>query len=949
MKEIRKKLSALLTDAGKSAEYAYSGSDYDITGITDDTRSVSEGCIFICVKGARFDGHTAAAEMLEKGAAAVVCDHDLGLGDRQIVVSDTRKFYGHLTAAWFDHPEKQLTLIGITGTNGKTTLATMVHDILSYTGEKTGLIGTTGALIGNEPVERDDSTPTTPKVYELYKIFRMMADEGCKYCVMEVSSFALEQNRIGPAVYECAVFTNLTRDHLDYHGTMENYYQAKKKLFTYHCKCAFINTEDSYGERLYNEISCPKYSYGLKGDTSIYASYIKYSGGVTKFWFCCPGKSFPFTLRMMGGYNILNATAAIAVCVQLKIPMEKITEAMGCFKGVRGRCEIIPTGKDFFIVCDYAHSPDALENMLPSIKENTEGRLICLFGCGGDRDRTKRPLMAKAAARFADYLIVTSDNPRNEDPDAIIDEIMTGLEGSDVPCDRITDRKEAIFHAVRIARKGDVIVLAGKGHEDYQVLAGNVHIHFDEREICAQALDFLDKISMTVEEMAQACNGSCANIPDTSIKIAADRIKSDSRKILPGDVFVAYRGEKFDGHDYVKDCTDKGAVVNVTDHEIEGCPCIVAKDTVRAVLDIAGHFRRKFSPVLVGVTGSVGKTTTKEMVALALSSKYNTYKTPANRNNEIGMPFALLELTPAYEAAVIEMGMSHFGELERLSRSSNPDICIITNIGWSHAENLGSTQEGVLKAKLEVLLGAKPAAPLIVCGDDPHLTPLKNTITDRKVITCGIVDKNCDYFAADIETSEESTAFTVVKNGIRCESMTLPCIGSHHITDALIATAAAEAAGCDMAGIAEKLSGFGLDGLRQHKEYKKGQTVIIDCYNAAPDSMKAALNVLCDTKGARHIAVLGDMLELGDLSPRLHKEVGIYAAQKGIDLAVCYGDNAKHIAEGAKENGAEVYYSSDKAEVLDFLKANLRDNDAVLYKASRSMRMEDIIRDYYGE
>ena len=377
MKEIRKKLSALLTDAGKSAEYAYSGGDCDITGITDDTRSVSEGCIFICVKGARFDGHTAAAEMLEKGAAAVVCDHDLGLGDRQIVVSDTRKFYGHLTAAWFDHPEKQLTLIGITGTNGKTTLATMVHDILSYTGEKTGLIGTTGALIGNEPVERDDSTPTTPKVYELYKIFRMMADQGCKYCVMEVSSFALEQNRIGPAVYECAVFTNLTRDHLDYHGTMENYYQAKKKLFTDHCKCAFINTEDSYGERLYNEISCPKYSYGLKGDTSIYASYIKYSGGVTKFWFCCPGKSFPFTLRMMGGYNILNATAAIAVCAQLKIPMEKITEAMGCFKGVRGRCEIIPTGKDFFIVCDYAHSPDALENMLPSIKENTEGRLIC--------------------------------------------------------------------------------------------------------------------------------------------------------------------------------------------------------------------------------------------------------------------------------------------------------------------------------------------------------------------------------------------------------------------------------------------------------------------------------------------------------------------------------------------------------------------------------------------
>ena len=569
-----------------------------------------------------------------------------------------------------------------------------------------------------------DSTPTTPKVYELYKIFRMMADQGCKYCVMEVSSFALEQNRIGPAVYECAVFTNLTRDHLDYHGTMENYYQAKKKLFTDHCKCAFINTEDSYGERLYNEISCPKYSYGLKGDTSIYASYIKYSGGVTKFWFCCPGKSFPFTLRMMGGYNILNATAAIAVCAQLKIPMEKITEAMGCFKGVRGRCEIIPTGKDFFIVCDYAHSPDALENMLPSIKENTEGRLICLFGCGGDRDRTKRPLMAKAAAQFADYLIVTSDNPRNEDPDAIIDEIMTGLEGSEVPCDRITDRKEAIFHAVRIARKGDVIVLAGKGHEDYQVLAGNVHIHFDEREICAQALDLLDKISMTVEEMAQACKGSCANIPDTSIKIAADRIKSDSRKILPGDVFVAYRGEKFDGHDYVKDCTDKGAVVNVTDHEIEGCPCIVTKDTVRAVLDIAGHFRRKFSPVLVGVTGSVGKTTTKQMTYAALCGFGETIKTEGNQNNELGMPRTLMRIGVSTEYAVIEMGMSHAGEIDRLARAARPDVGIITCIGVSHIGNLGS-QENICKAKLEICNGLPEGAPLVLNYDDKFLRAAK--------------------------------------------------------------------------------------------------------------------------------------------------------------------------------------------------------------------------------
>lgn len=285
---ITKQLSELLKDAGRSAEYKYKGKDCLITGITDDTRKVKEGNIFVCVKGARFDGHDAAKDMLDKGAAAVVCERDLGLGAKQIITADSKKFYGLMVAKWFDHPENELILVGITGTNGKTTMATMIHHIITCAGGKAGLIGTAGTLCGNEPLTRDDSTPTTPKVFELYEIFRTMADKGCKYCVMEVSSFALEQNRIGPAVYTCAVFTNLTEDHLDYHITMENYYNAKKKLFTDHCKIAFINTEDDYGARLYKEISCPKYSYGIKGGTSVYASYISTATAQT-----ISGSAFP--------------------------------------------------------------------------------------------------------------------------------------------------------------------------------------------------------------------------------------------------------------------------------------------------------------------------------------------------------------------------------------------------------------------------------------------------------------------------------------------------------------------------------------------------------------------------------------------------------------------------------------------------------------------------------
>ncbi len=956
-----KSLLKLLDDAGSSAQYKYRGGEAAVTGITDDSRRVAAGNIFVCVKGTAFDGHDMAAQAVEKGAAAVVCDHDLKLGSKQIITADTRKFYGLLTAAWFDHPERELILVGITGTNGKTTMSTMIHHILTHAGAKAGLIGTAETLIGTQSVTRDDKTPTTPMVFELYSLFREMVKKGCKYCVMEVSSFALEQNRIGPAVFTAAVFTNLTQDHLDYHGNMENYYLAKKKLFTDHCKMAMINTEDEYGKRLYDEIGGMKFSYGVKGDTSVYASFIKYVDSAVRFHFCIPGKTFPFVLRMMGSYNVSNAVAAIAVCSKLNVPMDRITEAVNDFKGVRGRCESIPTHSDFSIVCDYAHSPDALENMLPAIKEHTSGRLICLFGCGGDRDRTKRPLMAQAAAKYADYLIITSDNPRNEDPEAIMDEITAGLDGIPVPFDRITDRRQAIHHAVAIARKGDVIVLAGKGHEDYQILKDGVHIHFDEREVCAEALKAVHKNAetvsselisgMSIDEICEATGGKKHNISSVRRLINAGGISSDTRTIRQGSVFIAFKGANFDGHDYVNAAMEKGAIAAVVNRPIGDNPCIVVEDTAKAILDIAAHYRRKFTPKLIGITGSVGKTTTKEMTALAVSSRYETLKTDGNKNNEIGMPFTLLGLTPSHKAAVIEMGMSHFGEIERLSKTCMPTIAVITNIGWSHAENLGS-QEGILKAKLEILKGTVPGAPLIVNGDDKLLRPLKESITDRRVITCSASDKSCDCYADNFIAEESSIHFDVIYNGEKKCRIDLPCLGNHHIIDALLAFSAAFEAGCEPEGIAAKLSEFELVGLRQHIEKKKEQTVIVDCYNAAPASMKAAIDVLCDIEpelGGKRVAVLGDMLELGTLSPKLHEEVGEYAAVKGVDLLVCYGDYAEYISSRARELGMQASCSKNKETVINYLRFKLKPGDVVLFKASRGMHLEEIMEGYYGK
>lgn len=462
--------------------------DREISSVTDNTKKVRKDCIFVCVKGGSFDGHDAAAEMLEKGAAVIVAEKDLGLGNKQIITDNSRKFYGELCAAWFDHPEKKLKIIGVTGTNGKTTITNVIKNIFMKNGVKTGLIGTICNEIGDETVHTYN---TTPMAFDYMCLLDKMVKAGCKYAVMEVSSFGLVQHRIGPTHFDMGIFINLTQDHLDYHKTMENYYQAKKMMFD-ECDYALINTDDEYGRRIFSEISCKKERYGISSEADYYADAIKIKSDGTSFWYCYNGKSQLVNMKMTGMFNVSNVTAAISVCLKAGLPIEDILKAVSEYNGVKGRCEIIPTGRDFTVICDYAHTPDAVENILKSVREYTEGRLICLFGCGGNRDAKKRPLMAKVAAKFADRLIITSDNPRDEIPEAIIDDILAGLKDSEIPFDVVVDRTKAIHHSLKIAEKGDIIVLAGKGHEDYQVLPGNEHIHFDEREIVSEGLKLID-------------------------------------------------------------------------------------------------------------------------------------------------------------------------------------------------------------------------------------------------------------------------------------------------------------------------------------------------------------------------------------------------------------------------------------------------------------------------
>lgn len=459
--------------------------DTEITDITSDTRKqLAPGFVFVCIKGNTFDGHDAAKEMIERGASVIVAEHDLGL-DNQIIVEDTRAAYPALCARYFSDPQKSLKLIGVTGTNGKTTITTVLKKVLDGFGCKVGLIGTCQNEIGDKILHTDR---TTPEPYELFELFRQMADAGCEYVVMEASSQGLEQKRLGPCEFRVGIFTNLTQDHLDVHGNMENYYQAKKLLFDVSAQ-AIINIDDFYGRRYLEEISCKKNTYSAERKADFYAEDILLSASGVKYVYCDGKAKHNVDFKMPGVFNVSNSLAVISCCETLGFSAEGTIRQLNQMQGVRGRAEVVPTGRDFTVICDYAHTPDALANVLAAIRTGSAGKVKCLFGCGGNRDATKRPLMAAAAADNADFLIVTSDNPRNEDPEDIINDILTGLEGKNTPYVKITDRREAIHWAIKNAEKDDIIVLAGKGHEDYQILAGGVKIHFDEREVVAEALE----------------------------------------------------------------------------------------------------------------------------------------------------------------------------------------------------------------------------------------------------------------------------------------------------------------------------------------------------------------------------------------------------------------------------------------------------------------------------
>lgn len=461
----------------------------DIANIEYDSRKVIEGTLFVCVKGFTVDGHKFIDSAIEKGAKAFLVEEDIDIqGYTFIRVENTRKSMAKVADNFCNHPSEKLGVIGVTGTNGKTSITTFLSEILKLNSNKVGLIGTIKIFDGEKEVS---SNSTTPESVDLQKTFNNMLDNGCDYCAMEVSSHSLALNRVDETKFKLGLFTNLTPDHLDFHRDLDDYRDAKERLFYKTTLANIINIDDEGGKKIYENIKnldTPCYTYGIDTKSDFMAKDIKIDAAGVSYRLITPTYEEVIFVPVPGRFTVYNTLAVIAACYMLDIPRGIFQEALRTTGGVAGRFEVVPNNKGINVIVDYAHTPDALENVLKTAKEFAKGNIITVFGCGGDRDKSKRPLMGKIGQEFSDICFVTSDNPRTEDPKLIIEDILKGLDQKNKNYRVVVDRKEAIEEAIKFAKKDDIVIIAGKGHENYQII-GKTKYHFDDKEIAKECLN----------------------------------------------------------------------------------------------------------------------------------------------------------------------------------------------------------------------------------------------------------------------------------------------------------------------------------------------------------------------------------------------------------------------------------------------------------------------------
>lgn len=891
-----------------------------------DSRQVKPGDVFVACPGHDADGRDYMGDAISRGAAAIV--HEAGLTSLQQQalgllpawpVTQLRKVLGELASLWWDDPSAALTLIAITGTNGKTTTTQWLTAALRSAGIRCGAIGTLG-LAGIDG-QVGNALLTTPDVLSLHRYLAQLRAAGATHVVMEASSIGLEQGRLDGVKVDVAVFTNLTQDHLDYHGDMRAYARAKALLFARpELTDVVINADDPYAGFMGKDCTAKVLTYGLKSaDANLKAAQLEQQTDGQLFQLVTDEQIVQVKTPFFGGYAISNLLAVSAVLKALGWPLADICDALQSLPAVDGRMEpvnpihanaVLPR-----VLVDYAHTPDALANVLQALVPLTRargGRLWCVVGCGGDRDPHKRPLMAKAAQTYADQVVFTSDNPRHEDPRAILRDMtkdLINLEGIEVQADRAL----AILDAIWRADAADVVLIAGKGHEQYQDIGGSKY-PFDDRQWARLGL-LLAQTPVSVE--------------------------TDSRQLTAGALFVALRGAKFDGHDYLESVRTAGAVAAIVQQPDEtiDLPQIVLGDTLGALQTIATAWRRRFDLPVIGVTGSNGKTTTKEMVASicrAWVGDANVLCTVGNLNNEIGVPLTIMRLREHHRVAVIEMGMNHPGEIELLASVAQPTVALVLNAQREHQEFMHSVA-AVANENGQVLRALPAAGSAVYPAGDAFSELWANLgghvqthLTFGQDVQASLKIRDCHLNALGSEF--------VLQYGQQVVNVKLPVAGWHNVFNAAAAAACALAAGAPLSTATDGLSEFAaVKGRLMAHQLADGSTLIDDTYNANPDSVRAAIDVLT-TLSAPRALVLGDMGEVGENGPQMHAEVGCYAKDKAIDYLWALGQATR---DSVQAFGADAHWFESPEALCEH--AMSVKPASVLVKGSRFMAMERVV------
>lgn len=903
-----------------------------------DSRDIQPGDVFVAYKGLHNDGAQFIPAAINNGAAAILVDaassyvenalKEASIEVPILAVSHLKALLGQLADEWYGRPSEVVKVIAITGTNGKTSCASWVAQALNLNNTACATIGTLGVILPDG--KNLGGSLTTPDVLSLHRILAYLRDHDIFTVAMEASSIGLDQGRMDGLRIDIAGFTNISLDHMDYHQSMEAYEEAKAILFTWPgLKLAVLNGNDEAGLRLAQRSVADKtltYSLDVDSDADIRALHYTFHDYGLSFMLHTNQGDTQILSRLVGEHNISNLLLTVGILEGLGWGLSRISRTLSHLEAVAGRLEtvepMINAQDKPLVVVDYAHSPDALKRALQAIKPNAEargGRLICVFGCGGDRDRTKRPVMAGIAEQLSDLIYITSDNPRTEDPERILNEIVAGLSAPDTEKLALVERERdyAILYSILHAAAEDVILIAGKGHEDYQEVHGVRH-YFDDRQWASLGLLMRDALD----------------------------VSTDTRQLQQGQFFVALKGENFDAHRLLDQAQAKKALAALVSHPDKqlSLPQIQVYDTQAALMTMAKAWRSLFDLPVIAVTGSNGKTTTKEMIAAILKTAYGEHylATQGNLNNHIGVPISLLRLRTTHQMAVFELGMNHPGEIAVLADLCRPTVAVLTNAQREHQEFMESV-DAVAKENATVFayLSDKGAA---IYPAATEYTPLWDELSrTKKSLRFAIAEPTADIYASEVQSHAAGMGFVLHVNGT-ATALSLQIPGEHNVSNALAAAGACLAAGVNLDHIKQGLESFvPVSGRLQNYVLKNGTRLIDDSYNANPDSVRAAIDVLSALPGPT-LLVLGDMGEVGPEGPQMHREVGEYAKQKGIDHLLTFGTATQESSQAFAE-GAQHF-----TEMQALLKAVAAlEPAAVLVKGSRSMRMERVVQDLLGK